>query len=492
MSDQNKSEWLPLAAALVAVVLWAAAFVGIRAAGRSFSPGALALGRLTIGTVLLGALTFSRRVVRPTRRELALLLVAGVLWFGIYNVVLNEAERRVDAGTAAMLVLIAPIFIIGLAAVFLNERTTPNLLLGGALAFAGVLVIGFTTSTGQASLVGVILCIIAALSSSIGLIAEKPVLSRIPALQATWMCCAIGALLCLPYSATLVRELRVAPADGIGWLVFLGVFPTSIAFTTWAYALARGSAGRLAATAYLVPPIAIVMSWLMLGEAPGLFALFGGALCLVGVYVARKMPKTVALIGAGLVLFPATARAQDSVVYVLAPGSEFDVKTGKAGLFGFAGHEHLIRARAFSGRIVYRPDSVAASRVEISVRTDSLEVLTPPDTEEIRKVTAAMRTQTLDVANYPEIRLVSQRIEGTVPTLQMTAALTIKSRTREVPITIELQLSADTLRALSSFAIKQTDFGIRPFRGGPAGTVRVADRVTFSIRAVAVRQLPGP
>src|SRR5262245_15930085 len=94
---------LPLLAALTAVVLWAAAFVGIRAAGRSFSPGPLALGRLTIGAMLLGALTLSRVTVRPTRRELLLLVVAGVLWFGVYQVVLNEAERRVDAGTAAML-----------------------------------------------------------------------------------------------------------------------------------------------------------------------------------------------------------------------------------------------------------------------------------------------------------------------------------------------------------------------------------------------------
>ena len=124
-------------------MLWSAAFVGIRVAGRSFSPGALALGRLVIGSVLLGALALSRPVLRVSRRELALLVLAGVLWFGAYNVLLNEAERRVDAGTASMLVLIAPIFIIALAAAFLKERATPKLLLGGGLAFAGVLVIGF-------------------------------------------------------------------------------------------------------------------------------------------------------------------------------------------------------------------------------------------------------------------------------------------------------------------------------------------------------------
>jgi len=281
----------PLLAALVAVVLWAAAFVGIRAAGRAFSPGPLALGRLAIGSVLLGAVVLSRPTIRPTKRELGLLVLAGLLWFGAYQVLLNDAERRVDAGTASMLVLIAPIFIVALAAVFLKERTTPNLLLGGTLALAGVVVIGVATSARSASLVGVILCLLAALASAIGMVAEKPVLNRITALQATWSCCAVGALVCLPYAPQLVREWRVAPTGGIAWLLFLGVFPTSIAFTTWAYALARGSAGSLAATAYLVPPITIVMSWLILGEVPTVIGVLGGALCFVGVAIARRAPS---------------------------------------------------------------------------------------------------------------------------------------------------------------------------------------------------------
>jgi drug/metabolite transporter (DMT)-like permease len=266
--------------------------VGIRAAGRSFSPGSLALGRLAVGTVLLGAMALTRPLVRLSRRELGLLVLAGLLWFGTYNVLLNEAERRVDAGTASMLVLIAPIFIIALAAAFLKERATPNLLLGGALAFGGVLMIGFATSTGQASLLGVVLCLVAALASAIGVVAEKPVLHRVSALQVTWTCCTVGMLFCLPYAPLLARELRAAPAEGIGWLLFLGVFPTTIAFTTWAYALARGSAGRLAATAYLIPPLTIVMGWLLLGEFPPGVAVLGGTLCLVGVYIARKAPAS--------------------------------------------------------------------------------------------------------------------------------------------------------------------------------------------------------
>ena len=270
--------------------LWSSAFVGIRAATRTISPGGLELGRLLIGSVLLGILLQRRGAVRPGGRDVALLLVAGLLWFGVYNLALNTAEQVVDAGTAAMIVNVAPLMIMGLAAVFLGERLTSGLLLGAVVAFAGVIIIGLASTRGNASLPGILLCVAATTSAAAGVVAEKPVLGRLSAIQATWTCCAIGALCCLPFAPALVRDVRAAPPADLAWMIYLGVFPTSVAFTTWAYALARGSAGRLAATAYLMPPITIVMSWLILGELPRAIAVLGGALCLVGVVLARRAP----------------------------------------------------------------------------------------------------------------------------------------------------------------------------------------------------------
>lgn len=187
---------------------------------------------------------------------------------------------------------------------------------------------------------------------------------------------------------------------------------------------------------------------------------------------------------------PASAQSatSDSVVFTLSPASRFDVKTGNAGLFSFAGHGHLIRAKGFSGRIVYSPSAPAESHAEIVVATGGLEVLTPPDTAEIRKVTATMRTQVLDVDQYPEIRFVSKRAAATGSGLHLVGDLTIVGRTREVQVEVQVEIRSDTLWATATFAVKQTDFGIRPYRGGPGGTVRVADRVTFDIAAVGIRE----
>lgn len=199
---------------------------------------------------------------------------------------------------------------------------------------------------------------------------------------------------------------------------------------------------------------------------------------------AFRFALSLSLVAASLA---AQASGRDSVVYELSSLSRLEVRTGKAGLLGFAGHEHLIRARHCAGRVIVYPDNPAASRVEVTVPTESLEVLTPPDTAEIRKVTAAMRQDVLDVEHYPEITLVARAVQRDGDTLRIRAALTLKGQTREVPLTVLANIGADTLRASTTFEVNQTDFGIRPYRGGPGGTVRVADRVTFVIEAVAVR-----
>jgi polyisoprenoid-binding protein YceI len=194
----------------------------------------------------------------------------------------------------------------------------------------------------------------------------------------------------------------------------------------------------------------------------------------------------------GLLALPIlSARAQgtaDSVVYTLLPQSHLDVNTGKSGLLGFVGHKHQIRAREFHGVVVHFPANPASSHLSITVATAGLEVLTPPDTEEIRKVTAAMRDEVMHVGQYPEITFVSRRVTPIHGGFRVVGALTMHGQTREVPVDFAVETRGDTLRARANFEVKQTDYGIKPFRGGPGGSVRVANEVKFDIDAVAVRK----
>jgi drug/metabolite transporter (DMT)-like permease len=281
-----------LAAMTVTVLAWASAFVGIRAVGRAYEPGPLALGRLLLGTGALGMLLLGRRRwVRPTRREWVLLVVCGLAWFAVYNVALNAAERRVDAGTTAMLVNVGPILIALLAGAVLGEGFPRPLLAGAVVAFAGAVLIGSaTTRAGGADGAGVLLCLLAAATYAVGVVSQKPVLRRLPALQVTWTACAVGTVACLPFLPGLVRQTADAGTGIVAGLVYLGLVPTALAFTTWAYTLARMDAGRLGVTTYLVPPIAILAAWPLLGEVPPVLAVVGGVVCLLGVALSRRRP----------------------------------------------------------------------------------------------------------------------------------------------------------------------------------------------------------
>jgi drug/metabolite transporter (DMT)-like permease len=279
---------LAVGAVGLTVALWASAFVAIRYADRELAPGALALGRLLVGSLALGLLVLVRREPLPRRHELPGIVVCGVLWFGVYNVTLNAAETRIDAGTAAMLVNVGPILIAIFAGLILHEGFPSRLFAGCLVSFAGAVVIGVATSRhGLHEILGAVLCLVAAFAYAGGVVAQKPVLSHATPLMVTWLACTIGAIACLPYAGTLVRQLGHASSSTIAWTIYLGVAPTAIGFVTWAYALARTTAGKMGSTTYLVPPLALLFGWAFLGEVPPLLVLPGGVLCLAGVAIAR-------------------------------------------------------------------------------------------------------------------------------------------------------------------------------------------------------------
>ncbi|MDA2809833.1 DMT family transporter [Nocardiopsis sp. RSe5-2] len=285
---------LPVLAAGVTVTLWASAFVGIRAAGHDFSPGALALGRLLAGAAALTAIVgahaaWTRRPPRlPRGRVLAGAIAWGAAWFGAYNLVLNQAEQHLDAGTTALLVNTAPALVALFAGLLLGEGFPRRLLIGVALAFGGVALIASGTSSGMGDGAGVALGLIAALLYAASATGQKRLLDHVDALTLTWIGCLAGVVAALPFAPELFRQAAAAPPSATLTMVYLGVFPTAVAFLTWGYALTYVTAGRLAASTYLSPPLVIAISWLALSEAPVPLALAGGVVCLVGVAVATR------------------------------------------------------------------------------------------------------------------------------------------------------------------------------------------------------------
>ena len=212
---------------------------------------------------------------------------------------LNWGEQQVDAGTAALVVNIGPILIALLGARLLGDPMPPRLLAGMAVSFAGAVTVGLSMSGGGgSSVLGVVLCLLAAIGYAGGVVAQKPALGHANPLQVTTFGCLVGAVLCLPFSGQLIDDAADASLSATLNLVYLGVFSLAVAFTTWAYALARTTASRMGATTYAVPALVVLMSWLALGEVPGLLTLAGGALCLAGVAVSRSRTRSARVVAA--------------------------------------------------------------------------------------------------------------------------------------------------------------------------------------------------
>lgn len=290
MSGENETpSWLPLAAVATTLVLWASAFVGIRHLGESVPPGPLSLSRLVIMTLALVVLMKGRLPRLPTKREWPLVLAGGITWFGIYNLALNESERRIDAGTAALIIQIGPILTALFATFFLGERLTRWLLIGMGVGFTGVAIIGRASSQGEnGDLVGVLLALVAAVTFAVGVLTQKKLLSGMKVLDMTFWYAIVGAAVCLPWAGQTVSVLSDASADTWWWILYLGVFPSAIAFSTWTYALSHADAGKFAQSAFLVPFITSLMAWLLLDEVPPAMAFLGGGLCIAGVLIARR------------------------------------------------------------------------------------------------------------------------------------------------------------------------------------------------------------
>lgn len=274
---------LPWVAALLTMTFWASSFVVIRGAGEVFSPGPMALLRGASAAVVLSVWMLFRRSKFPSGKVTWLILILwGVAWFAVYVVVLNVAERSIDAGTAAMIVNIAPLIIAVFAGLVLGEGLPKRLIIGIIVSLLGIGMITAATFTGFFTVGGLVLSLIAALLYASCVLLQKHFLSRDDSVTVTWAGILVGAIACLVFAPALVTEVAAAPIGMTLQVIYLGVVPTAIAFNLWGYALKYLPAGLLSSSSLVIPAVVVLLAWIILGEVPPPLAAAGGVLCLAG------------------------------------------------------------------------------------------------------------------------------------------------------------------------------------------------------------------
>lgn len=272
-----------LTAHALVILLWGSSFAGIRHGLEGYSPEHLSFLRLFIGSVVLAFYAAFTKMKLPDIKDWPVILLFGFLGFAVYQTALNFGEQTVSSGAASLLVSTSPVFIGLLGTIFFRERTGKWYWVGAAISLLGVIFISYGASGSFEFGLGVILILIASLSESLYFVFQKRYLSKYGALPFTtytiW-----GATIFMSFFAPGIRaEIAEASIGATISVIYLGLFPTVIAYFALAYITAKSGASEAASSLYLTPAASFLIAWVWLGEGPSILTISGGVISLLGV-----------------------------------------------------------------------------------------------------------------------------------------------------------------------------------------------------------------
>ncbi len=276
-------------ALLCCVLLWSSAFVGIEIGLSAYSPGSLALLRFLITSLILLIYFFSnlknqKNLFRSKTHLIQCFLVGATL--AGYMVGLNIGEKNVSSSLASFIVSTEPLMIIIISALFLKEKLTFHNIFGLLISIIGILII---FSANQRSNItfdwSALVILLATFSIALYSIFQKPLFKYYTGQQILpwYMWC--STLILLPYFPQLIGDIHKASWDITLVIIYLGIFPTLLAFTLWTYAISKIPVSKAVSIFYIIPFFTMIMDYLLLGESINILAFLGGCLTLTGAII---------------------------------------------------------------------------------------------------------------------------------------------------------------------------------------------------------------
>jgi len=283
-----------LLAFFVIYVVWGSTYLAIRYAVETIPPLLVVGIRQAIAGLAIFGWAYARGY-RPTWSEWKASFVLGTFYFAIGHGTLHWAETIVPSGLAALLVASEPIWIaLMVALVSREERLTGRTVFGLLLGIGGValLVRAEAGSSQPRLLLGCVVILMGALSWACGVMySRSPAVPKDPIARAG-MAAASGASLLLLASLITgeIGRAHVASfsARSIWALAYLIVFGTIIAFTTYTWLLDHCSPTLVSTHTYANPIIAVLLGWLLAGEAMDSRVLLAGLVTLIAVFLISR------------------------------------------------------------------------------------------------------------------------------------------------------------------------------------------------------------
>ena len=293
----SKPAWKTVAALAATLVLWASAFAAIRKALQHYAPTHLAFSRFLVASVVLAVVATFSKVRLPVLSDVPRVLLVGLLGIAGYNIALNYGEVTVTAGAASFIVNTVPIWTSLLSVILLRESVSPVAWLGIGLSFSGVALIAASESGGFRFGAGAMALVCAAIFQALYFVLQKPLLTKYGAFPVVCYAVWAGTFAMLPFALNLKSGLVTADDSSSVAVLYLGVFPSTVAYLCWSYVLERMPASRAAPFLYVVPVLTLAIAFVWLGERPAVLSLAGGLLALGGVVLVNTLGKLTPLNG---------------------------------------------------------------------------------------------------------------------------------------------------------------------------------------------------
>jgi drug/metabolite transporter (DMT)-like permease len=270
-------------AVAVTLLFWSSAFAGIKQGLAGYSPGHVVLLRFLTASAVFLLYALIKGIRMPRKEDVGKIFGLSLFGISIYHSFLTFGETVVPAGTASLLIASVPAFTAVIVYFAFKERLTRLGWAGILLGFIGVSMISFGSQQSFSFASGAILILIAALSTSLFFIFQKPLFSRYSAVELTAYFTWFGTIPLLVFTPGLAVAVASAPAASTWSVVYLGMLPSALAYITWAIALSGASATLVSSGLYMNPVLAIFIAWVWLGEVPHPIAFLGGTVTITGV-----------------------------------------------------------------------------------------------------------------------------------------------------------------------------------------------------------------
>jgi drug/metabolite transporter (DMT)-like permease len=289
---KDRSATLVEVSLLLAVLFLGTNPVAVKVAVAEFPPLPFVTMRFTLAGLLLLALVALLEPAegRPTRRDLLPLAGVGLVGVGANNVAFTLGVSMTTASETALIYAAVPIWGILLGLALGLERPTPWGIVGICLAFLGVAVVVYGGLTGSTSLLGNLLVLVATVCWGSYAVLSLPLLRRYSPLVVASYTMLFGGLGALPLALPGFLDAGWADASGraLVALAYSTLLVAAFGFWAWQRGVSQVGANRVLIYQYLITLVGVTAGVLLLGESLTANKVLGGAVILLGVYLARR------------------------------------------------------------------------------------------------------------------------------------------------------------------------------------------------------------